>query len=136
MNGEAVGGLILAPTPDAAFAAWEDGDLAPEKALRDICEGIALCEESLRPLEAMVKACRSLAERIVLETGEHYDLPGFGKVSFAPASRRLVYDQKQVREFQQHLSQLGYDELAGRLARCQVETTRDGYLLIKRERRG
>lgn len=124
--------MTTSTPPIDTWAAWEDGYATDQEAANVLARDLAEVEDQLKPLDEQRKALRLRLERIVRHAGTPLKVMGIGELVAVDASRGSAYDAKLLDSLIAELVGEGQIEIAQRIASSRKETTRAGYLLLKR----
>ena len=121
----------LDPALDA-WDAWEQGYATDQEAANVLARDLAEVEDQVKPLDEQRKTLRLKLERIVRHAGTPLKVQGVGELVAVDATHGTAYDPACLDSLIAELVSAGQLEVATAISKCRKETSRAGYLLVRR----
>lgn len=116
------------------YREWQAGDLPDQGALESLVWHLGVLEDNIEPLEATRKVLRAYISEVVERQGGNVELPGYGRFQIRSATITKSYDAKALDQLIIRLTMEGQVELAQAIAVCKKEGSRNGGLVVTKEK--
>lgn len=120
------------PTIHTIYQDWQAGDCTAQKALSILCRFIANVQDTIDPMEVVLKQARVYASELVDYLGGSAEVTGFGELKITNPSVSYSYDKKLVDKLTNQLRTEGMGDVAARLDACLKPSEKAGSLRITR----
>lgn len=122
------------PTIHTIYQDWQAGDCTAQKALNVLCRFIANVQDTIDPMEVVLKQARAYASELVDYLGGSAEVSGFGELKITNPSVSYSYDKKLVDQLTNQLRTEGQGDVAARLDACLKPNPKSGSLRITRSK--